>query len=352
MDKFNMRLSLWLWVLLCGACMAVMLWYASQKTVVIADGSPEQAGLSGEAGYGEQWTELTFQKEPGISGSFCVPLPHGVKPENVVVENRYLERELWIYVQSVETEFYETNAIFGDVGCIRGGHSEEWGSEILLKLEMADVLEYHNTLEGNSLTIAYGEPYEIYDHLVVIDPVGGGSENGADGYGICEKELALEVARQVQRDFALPGVRLYVTRSEDVEVSMEQRLQLAEAVHADLYIRIGAAEDPEDPGTYGIRGIYNKDYFIPGFGNADLADIVTRAVTVASSNRADGLVPAEEGSILKELKIPAMELSMGYLSNPQEEDLLERETYRARLAEGIINAIGEACERLERPEEE
>lgn len=346
-EKQNMRLTLWLWVTLCGVCMSVMLWYASNKSIVIADMSHGMTVDADRTGDGETASNLTLLRTSNMQNSFCVPLPKGFKPENVVMENRYVSRELWIYIQGIETDFYRQNQIYGDTSQILAGHSEEWETGLLLKLKMADVQEYHSTLEGNVLTVACSDPHDLYDFLVVLDPVGGGSDTGTAGYGILEKDLALEVARQVQRNFNQANVRLYLTRTEDVEVSQEQRIGLAEALGADMYIRIGARADGEDTAVYGIQGIYNGEYFIPGFGNAELADILTKEVTISSSNRAVGLVPAGEDSILRSIGVPAMELSMGYLSNPLEETLLEQEVYREKLAAGIINGIKEACKRLE-----
>lgn len=354
-EKQNMRISLCLWTVLCGVCMSVMLWYASDKTIVIADVSQEQAGLSVDAsqtGHGEQDTELTLLRNYGMTDSFCVPLPEGIRPEHVSMENRYMDRELWIYMQIDAEDFYRDNALYGDISPILEGCSEAREDGILLKLEMAEVLEYRSTLEGNVLTIACSHPHELYDFLVVLDPMGGGDETGLDSYGISEKALALEVARQVQRSFSMSNVRLYLTRTEDVEVSEQARLELAEMVGADLYIRIGAQADTENPDVYGVQGRYNDEYFMPGFGNAELADIVTRQVTIASSNRAVGISPAAEDSILQSIQVPAMELLLGYMTNPQEETLLEQEFYRQKLADGILSAVSEACERLERLREE
>lgn len=344
-----MCLTLWLWVTLCGICMSVMLWYASNKTIVIADIPRDQVGLSVDSHWiedGEKASNITMKRTYNMVNSFCVPLPKGIKPENVVVENRYVSREIWVYVQGADAGFYEKNQIYGDISRILAGYSEEWDSGLLLRLKMTDIQEYRSTLEGNVLTIACNDPHAVYDYLVVLDPVGGGSDTGIFGYGILEKDLALEVAKQVQRKFNLPNVRLYLTRTEDVEVSREQRISLAEELGADLYIRIGVSADANDTTVYGIQGFYNGEYFIPGFGNTELADILTKEVTISSSNRAVGLVPADEDSILCSIGIPAMELSMGYLSNPLEETLLEQEAYQEKLAAGILNGIQEACKRL------
>lgn len=356
-DKQNMWLSLLLWVVLCGGCMWTMLQFAADKTIVIADVSQDQVGLSvGASQIGDTQqdtlTELKLTEAAGMAGSFCVPLPAGIRPENVFMENRYMDRQLWIYVQSSEVDFFDANAIYGDVSSVLRGYTEVSEDTILLKLEMADLMEYRSTLDGNVLTIACNEPKELYDFLVVLDPAGGGSDAEADGSAITEDELALEVARQVQRKFAVPNVRLYLTRTENVEVSEQARVEFVEAVGADLYIRVGAQEDVDNPGTYGVLGCYNEEYFIPGFGNADLADVLTRQVTIVSSNRAEGIIPAAGDSILQSIRIPAAELFLGYLSNPQEEVLLEQEFYQQRLAEGIVSAVGEACERLRQLQEE
>ena len=127
----------------------------------------------------------------------------------------------------------------------------------------------------------------------------------------------------------------------------EERARLAEETGADLYIRLCAGEDRTDEEAYGITGFYNEDYYIPGFGNTDLADILTREVTIEASNRAVGLKAAEEGSILELLKIPAAEISLGFLSNPKEAYLLGQESYREKLAAGFISAISKAVEKLE-----
>ncbi|MFQ8980292.1 MAG: N-acetylmuramoyl-L-alanine amidase [Waltera sp.] len=92
---------------------------------------------------------------------------------------------------------------------------------------------------------------------------------------------------------------------------------------------------------HGIRAEYNDEYYLPDFGNVQWADCVTRQVTVASSNRAIGLFPAEEDDILWQLKIPAARISLGYVTNSSERQLLEQESYQKKLAEGIAEAISE-----------
>lgn len=338
-----MRISFVLWVIFSAVSMAAMLRLSAHKTIVITDTLQDQAGLAAST----VQTDLALKLQQTESGgSFVIPLPENVRAEDVIMENRYMEKELWIHIRSENTQFYGENAVSGDTSAILEGSYAIQPDGILLKFTMDRLQEYRSTMSDEVLEVAGCKPKEMYPFIVVIDPVGGGSENGLCSYVYREKELALQIARLVQRNCTLPDVKLYLTRTEDVEVSAEERTALIQETDADFYIRIGAAENAAEENVYGIQCYYNDEYFIPGFGNVELADIVTRAVTIAASNRALGLIPADEDSILKEIDIPAVQLSVGYLSNDRERNLLQQEAYLEKVVEGILNAIGESCQKL------
>ncbi|MCM1213046.1 MAG: N-acetylmuramoyl-L-alanine amidase [Lachnospiraceae bacterium] len=342
--KLNMMITLALWIVFFVVSMAVMLHLSAHKTIVIADMPQDQAGLTAGIAQTDHALELRSTEN---DGSFVIPLPENVRAEDVIMENRYMERELWVHIRSEDAQFYGENAVSGDTSAILEARYEIQPDGMLLKFAMSSLQEYHSTMNDHALEVAGCKPGDMYPFIVVIDPVGGGREIGLCSYVYREKELALQIAKMIQADCALSDVKLYFTRTEDVEVSAEERTALVRALDADLYIRIGAAEDPTDESIYGIQCWYNEEYFIPGFGNVDLADIVARNVTIASSNRARGLMPAEEDSILKEIGVPAVRLSVGYLSNDKERNLLQQEAYLEKVSEGIINAIEESCQRLE-----
>ncbi len=341
--KVNMVITYVMWVLFAGIGMVVMMRTASQKTIVIADAIGEQTSILkyAESTRGAGDRELLLQQREDVENRIHIPLQKGTKAENIVMENRYMERELWIYIQDVNAAFYEGNAISGNLTPVQNGYCESSQGSVILKLKMDGVLEYRSTMENDTLVIAYYQPRELYEQIVVVDPMGGGEEYGTVVDGYAEKTIALQVAKQLQKQPEQESIRIYYTRLEDVEVSREDRLALIEAVDADLFIGIKACRDTEHTEYYGIHGFYNEQYFIPRFGNVQLADILTRNVTVSASNKAIGLIPAEEGSILWDIQIPAAEISVGYLSNEKERNLLSQEEYQKKLAEGLANAISE-----------
>lgn len=346
--KENMKAVCAVWTLLFTVCMAVMLAFAAEKAIVIAD--QEQPGLPMNSPLPDetvQHVELRLESEKDVRGSFCIPLPKGIKAENVTMENRYMSKELWLYIQSEEAGFFQEHPVSGDISVLLSGCCEEQEEGVILKLSMSRVMEYRSTMEGGVLKIVWYEPHELYDYVVLLDPEwgNGGKEKPAG------EDITLQVAKCVQKKFSLENVRLYLVRPEEKEAAPGDRTAFAEEVEADLYLRLSVAQaDTEE--SYGILGYYNDEYFIPEFGNADLADLAARLVTIAASNRATGLQSVGEESILKELRIPAAEVSLGYLSNPQEKYLLEQESYQEKLADGILNAVSEAVERLKQKESE
>ncbi len=342
-----MRLELCLWTVLCVCAMAVMLSFAANKTIVIADAPHDLTGSFDalEENGSAQASALIVQKTFDGKNIFNIPLPKGIKAENVKVENHYIHSELWLGIQCEDAAFFAENALTGNTDFIREGSCEPQEQGVLLKLKMQRVMEYRSTLKGNVLEVACYEPGELYDCVVVLDPAADDIDGQAvDGQA---EAAALSVARMVQKNLALEGVRIYLTRAEGIELSEEDRLKLTEQVGADLYIGVNVSRDETDADKYGILCYYNQDYFIPEFGNVQLADILTRETAIASSNRALGLKPAERDSILGQMEIPAALLSVGYLSNPQEGELLGQESYQEKLAEGILTALAKACGELE-----
>ncbi len=337
-----MTLTLVLWILLGTVSMGGMLRVAAHKTVIISARGQEQGEIVPEYRTGENGeVQLPFVWDQTADRQICIPLEAGTKAENVVVENHYMEKELWIYIQNGRKAFYREQRITGDLTPVEKGICEARNEGVLLRLSMQEVLEYHSTLEEGMLWIDYVSPKELYDRIVVLDPVGGGSDRGVTASGCQEKDIALAIARQTAQLMEDQKVKVYLTRSGDIEVSSEARRIFADWVDADLYLEIGLSADTENVDSYGICAEYNDEYYIPEFGNIQWADCVARQVTVVASNRAVGVIPASEGDILWDLTIPAAKISLGYVTNTNERQLLEQDSYQKKLAEGIAEAINE-----------
>jgi N-acetylmuramoyl-L-alanine amidase len=86
--------------------------------------------------------------------------------------------------------------------------------------------------------------------LVVLDPGHGGREPGAanDRYGLVESQVALDLAELTASRLRaiMPRTRVMLTRSTNVDLSLEERCALANAMEADAFVSIhlNASSDP------------------------------------------------------------------------------------------------------------
>jgi N-acetylmuramoyl-L-alanine amidase len=76
---------------------------------------------------------------------------------------------------------------------------------------------------------------------VVLDPGHGGDDHGAEGPdGLVEKNLVLDVAQRVRVRLRAAGLRVVLTRDDDLYVPLARRTAIANEAHADLFVSIHA----------------------------------------------------------------------------------------------------------------
>lgn len=84
---------------------------------------------------------------------------------------------------------------------------------------------------------------------IVIDPGHGGRDPGTQGpNGLLEKTVTLDVARRLKaRLERRPGLRVLLTRDEDRKRSLRDRVRMANAVNADLFVSLHLNWLPQKP---------------------------------------------------------------------------------------------------------
>lgn len=335
-------MTLVLWVLLCTGCMTVMLWWAAGKSIAIADAAPnDRENVDNIDEEGVERYRLTLETEEGKPRHFTIPIAPAIRAAQISIENRYMERQLWVYIKGAQASDYRDYVIAGDLSPVVGGWAQQQEEMTILKLQMNAIQEYSSVMEENHLYVEYTPPDECYERIVVIDPRCGGEDSGFVVDGRREKEINLQIAKAVRRLLEGAGIKVYLTRQEDVEVSLEDRALLVREVNADLYVGISVNGDEEDPEQFGTEVWYNGDYFIPDFGSLQLADLLERQVTEAVVGRANGLMETED-AVLQRLTVPGALVKAGYLTHEREGELLAEEGYTKKIAAGIVAALQQA----------
>lgn len=84
---------------------------------------------------------------------------------------------------------------------------------------------------------------------ILIDPGHGGEEDGAVGTlketTIKEKDLTLEISKKIYDRLQNRGHRVFLTRSMDRTVTLQERANIAEKIKADLFISVHINSSPD-----------------------------------------------------------------------------------------------------------
>lgn len=191
--------------------------------------------------------------------------------------------------------------------------------------------------------------------VVVIDAGHGGQDSGMIRAGILEKDLALDVARRVDRVLQAKGVATVMTRGGDNYVSLAGRAALANreqnAVFVSIHFDEGRAQAAGVETYYGARQVSATPTLVSWLPflnpapaeqtNAEsqsLAGLVQEAL-VARTGAINRGTRAEQFYVISNVRHPAVLVEGGFLTNHGEATKLTTEEYREQLAAGIADGV-------------
>jgi len=329
------------------AALSAIMYFSMTKTIEISNVSHNDMVMSEveEPPVAEEiqeisTCELKFAENSDVD-YICIPLPEKTGTDDIVIENHYMDHKLYVGINDALEQFYLDNNLTGNRENVIKGTYEVTNSGIRLCLDMKGLYEYKSVLDNGSLYITLYTPREMFEKIVVIDPIGGGADTGVSDGVINEKDISLSIAAKLRilLDNDDSNIKVYYTRLDDVNPTKEARVSLANDSKADMYIRIGA-DSKEDTSVYGVTSLYNGDYFIPGFGNVELSDIMETQVVTAIKGKALGLSECSVDDYEQiHSCVPTTSIMVGCVSNHQEASLLGRDDYLDKVAEGIYEGI-------------
>ena len=215
---------------------------------------------------------------------------------------------------------------------------------------------------------------------IVLDPGHGGEDPGAIGRGgSYEKHVTLSVARRLKQKIdATPNMRSVLTRDGDYFIPLQQRVQKARRVQADLFVSVHAdafikptargssvfALSETGASSSAARWLANKENSADLVGGVNLGvkdpylartllDL-SQTATINDSLKLGKDVLGELGrintlhkahveqagfAVLKAPDIPSILIETAFISNPEEEARLNDEVYQERMAEAILKGI-------------
>jgi N-acetylmuramoyl-L-alanine amidase len=251
-------------------------------------------------------------------------------------------------------------------------------ARLTIELKPCDPLTFAALVRSAAVS-APGAAPAVAPPVIVLDPGHGGADSGARGLGgVQEKALVYEFCTELKRQLdATMRYRVVMTRDGDQYVDLDDRIEIARAANASLFVSVHAdilsetadvsgstvytaadrASDAEaariaarENAASGPRGGKRLD-------DPDVTDILfdlkrreTRAYAhifsrglVASLRGAAKLNHNPERSagfvVLRAPEFPSVLLELGYLSNAQDVQALASAVWRAKTAAAVVNAI-------------
>lgn len=185
---------------------------------------------------------------------------------------------------------------------------------------------------------------------IIVDAGHGFPDGGTVGVsGSVESELNLEIANLLRETLEGKGIEVVMTRegsdglrdensgrwkkSED----MNKRLKIMKTAGADLFVSIHMNHYPEKS-VHGLRLFYSKKH--PDI--KELAELMQYKMASATGAKINTVMAADARLFLmKSPPIPSILAECGFISNPDEEAMLNNEEYKAKLAWAIAEAVEE-----------
>ncbi|MEL6538778.1 MAG: N-acetylmuramoyl-L-alanine amidase [Bacteroidota bacterium] len=172
---------------------------------------------------------------------------------------------------------------------------------------------------------------------IILDPGHGGVDKGYELHTqVTEANLVLELAQEIRQQAEAEGVQVLMTRTEDVEVSLQERQAMAEGIQEGVFLSLHLQGAPS-VAQRGYLSIVHLDQ-----PNREASALLAEQL-LAALQQHNPEVPAESKEatprILSGIEIPAVHLDVGYLSNEQDREQLQTTDQRKALAKALVEVL-------------
>lgn len=212
--------------------------------------------------------------------------------------------------------------------------------------------------------------------IVVIDPGHGGTQHGAAGVcGVLEKDVTLQISNELSNLLrASEKIEVVQTRTDDRDLSLEERATIANLRQADMLISIHANASPnskhhgietfflsERASTQHIKSLVERENEgarnVPDNAHTPLGSLLQSLTLRASHRESQSLAIRLQEDLTEKvgvsargvLQAPLLVLAkanmastlveVGFLTNPEECAKIRNRTYQQRLAQSIATTV-------------
>ena len=217
--------------------------------------------------------------------------------------------------------------------------------EGLVKKKVGNIKANQNSTYLNKSVYDYLQLPNVKQNkfLVVIDPGHGGNDPGAIGIGgIRETDVVLEVSKIVKKLLSEKGVEVRLTRKNEVDLDLPLRVSFANNTNADIFVSIHA--NASRGKRRDINGL--ETFYFKGWRGKSLAKRIQKQILIVSPGSPDRGVKQGRFFVIKNTKMPAVLVEIGFLTGRLDARRLEKNAHRKRIAYAIAKGILEYLSKL------
>lgn len=177
---------------------------------------------------------------------------------------------------------------------------------------------------------------------VVIDPALGGADRGMTVRGrygeITEEEILWDLAQRVEGRMIAAGMETIISRPRMDNPSPKDRADIANAFDADLMVSLHADSYPNEKASGVATFYFGSDTGSSSLIGETLSGFIQREIGARTALINCGN-HGRTWDLLRLTRMPTVEVTAGYLSNPGDMAILTDPTHRDTIAEAIVVAV-------------
>ena len=219
---------------------------------------------------------------------------------------------------------------------------------ILLPVGMFTIRTANNNLKNNNIIATMATP--ATSKTIVVDAGHGGEDGGAVASdGVMEADINLKIALKLQNLLEQSGATVILTRSDENAIYNLDKKTLRDKKNSDIKnrVKIGKNSSADIFVSIHLNKIPQSEYYGWQTFFKDGSEEGKRLATCIQNNLNEAIqkenkrVPLKINNvyIIKHVEIPISIVECGFLSNPEEREQLEDNSYQNKLAWGIYNGV-------------
>ncbi len=171
---------------------------------------------------------------------------------------------------------------------------------------------------------------------ILLDPGHGGAELGSKGpTGYPEKDINLVISKLVREQLEQQGATVYMTREEDKDVSLPQRVAMIDKIEPAIALSLHYNALPDSGNAMNTKGLAAFWYHPQAHSLA----LFLHNYIVKKLNRPDYGVYWNNLALTRPATAPSVLLELGFMINPNEFEWIVNPQEQKKLASAIAQGI-------------